>query len=476
MTSSKLTKATSSAAKTAATGAAALMLLAGGAAAQQKNVLFIVDSSNSMRGKIEGYAKSTYAESALITAVYRMPASTRMGLATYGHRFNYKLKECNNDMELLLPIGSLSGDSIEQDVKHLKPNGQTPIARTLMQATKWFRSFQGQDNTIVLITDGKETCGGNPCVVAKTLKEAGIATKIHVVGFSLKARERADVECIAVNGGGRYFDARNPDGLSIAFEWVRKELATPVSEVAETQPVEVVANASSVYFRDDFDGTELGSQWQVLNSDPDGYIVEGGRLTVVFPDSKKPTHMLKDTRNIFRLNKPIPKGNWTMTTRFEFKPQTHGEWLRIGLSKEENTSLLGTLAMGGHDYVTTHAQVRIDKTVNGKATSFGTNLTAFGDRNLSQRTEKFANAIKGYQLRMTKKGRNYIVSARLEPNDQQTDKSISKQWKVLQTLTSLKTPGDAFTLMFGNTHTHPSLPHNGEGLVDIDWVQIETNN
>ncbi len=165
-----------------------------------------------------------------------------------------------------------------------------------------------------------------------------------------------------------------------------------------------------------------------------------------------------------------------MTTRYEFKPQTHGEWLRAGLSKEDGTNLFASLATESIDYVTSNLQLRVDKTVKGKVTSFRNTITSAGDRDITVRTQKFDQIIKGYQLRLTRKGRKYIASARLEAANPEAKKEVDESWKVIASAASLRAPGDAFTLMFGNVHWHSSLPHDGEGIATVDWVEIVAQN
>ncbi len=73
--------------------------------------------------------------------------------------------------------------------------------------------------TVILVSDGKETCDLDPCEVGKALEAAGVDFTAHVVGFDIAtARDRQQLQCLAENTGGTYFNASNAAELSQALE------------------------------------------------------------------------------------------------------------------------------------------------------------------------------------------------------------------------------------------------------------------
>ena len=456
----------------AATAITALSLQAGAAQALQKNVLFVIDSSNSMWGQVDGTPKIDIAKQALIDLVKKMPTETKMGLVAYGHRFNHKLNDCG-DMELVSGIGSVNNETIKDSLADIKPNGQTPIANTLMEIGTWLQPNLEDDNTVVLVSDGLESCDGDPCAAAKSLNKAGIATSIHVVGFDLTNDQRSGIQCIAENGNGQYFDAKDNDGLVKAFERVREVVETKPIKVAEAK-VEPMMASDAVYFEDNFDGDALAPHWKIDKENDESYIVEDGKLTVLFGDAGNPTNTYKTAQNIFRLDQKIPKGDWTMTMRVLFSAQTHKEWLRMGLTKDEDNSLLTSLQMHTYNYNRTQIIARADKLVKGVNTEFATKLAEYSDDNVTARTDKISASTGSALLRLTKQGRNYISAVKLEAAEGSADKAPNTNWVELQKLTSLKLPGDAFSFLFGH-EASGYVPKNGEGLVEVDWIKIEKN-
>ena len=87
-----------------------------------------------------------------------------------------------------------------------------------------------EETTLVLVSDGKETCQGDPCALVKSLKGKGIKLKTHVIGFDVTDEEKQQLACIAEAGGGKYFTAKSADQLKLALGEVKREV------VEKTEP------------------------------------------------------------------------------------------------------------------------------------------------------------------------------------------------------------------------------------------------
>jgi hypothetical protein len=188
-----------------------------------RNVMLIVDASGSMKKAVDGEPRMTAAKRVLAETLATMPPEVRLGLLAYGHR---KAKDCK-DMELVSPIGAEDAGTIAGRIQELTPKGETPIAASLEMAAKSFLAFKGQENAIILVTDGIEECKGDPCAAASAIKAAGLDLKVNVVGFTLKPEQRKLIECVATETGGTYYDAKNAAALTTALATVAKAAAKP---------------------------------------------------------------------------------------------------------------------------------------------------------------------------------------------------------------------------------------------------------
>jgi Ca-activated chloride channel family protein len=219
------------------------LLLPGWAAAGPANVELIIDASGSMAARMEGRSKMDIAKEVLAGLLADLPADAQVAVRAYGHR---RKNDCN-DIELLAPLGPRGSIPVEGRVNALKPVGMTPIAGSLEAAGKDFTGREGQRNVIILVSDGQETCKGDPCAVARNLRQAGVQVEVNVIGFDVKADERKQLECIAEGGGGRYYNAANAKEFQVAAAEVKQQ-------VAAAPPASPAGGGA---FRDDFEGSKL---------------------------------------------------------------------------------------------------------------------------------------------------------------------------------------------------------------------------
>jgi Ca-activated chloride channel homolog len=195
-----------------------LNALTGALSAQTSGVLFIFDASGSMWGKIGATAKIQIAKETMGRLSDKISASSRVGLIAYGHR---SASDCN-DIETLVPMGPFDKTKFNNTIKALNPKGKTPIALSINQALALIRGVSNPV-TIILVSDGLETCEGNACEIVKNARASGIKITMHVVGFGIAEKDLAPLECIAQAGGGQYFPANNAGELAAALEQTVKE-------------------------------------------------------------------------------------------------------------------------------------------------------------------------------------------------------------------------------------------------------------
>ncbi|MFC2951454.1 VWA domain-containing protein [Marinicaulis aureus] len=175
--------------------------------------ILVLDASGSMWGQIEGEAKITIAKRVLGDLLNDLPVERRLGLITYGHR---RTGDCT-DIEELAAIGADRG-AISSAVQKLNPKGKTPMADSIKLAADKLKYTENKA-TVILVSDGIETCAPDPCGVAAALEAAGADFTVHVVGFDVtEENAQAQLRCIADNTGGQFVSASNAGELTQALE------------------------------------------------------------------------------------------------------------------------------------------------------------------------------------------------------------------------------------------------------------------
>ena len=181
-------------------------------AAQGRSII-VLDGSGSMWGQIDGRTKLEIAREALAEVLIGMPPETEMGLMAYGHRTE---GDCA-DIELIVPPAAGTGATISDAAAALNFVGKTPLSDAVRQAALALRSSE-EKATVILITDGIETCNADPCALGTELESTGVDFTAHVVGFGLTAEQGASVACLAENTGGVYIEASNASTLKDALQ------------------------------------------------------------------------------------------------------------------------------------------------------------------------------------------------------------------------------------------------------------------
>jgi len=189
-----------------------------------KYVEILLDASGSMQAKIGTETKIAIAKKVLAELVDGMKGREDLliGVRVYGHQFDKSAKNCQ-DTKLELQFGPPDPAKVRDLITRIKAQGQTPIAYSLTQAGRDFQEKTGIQKIIILITDGLESCEGDPCAAARALAAAGVDVKMHVVGFDLKSGELEKLKCLVSPSGGLLLGAKDAGELKSAMDQVVKK-------------------------------------------------------------------------------------------------------------------------------------------------------------------------------------------------------------------------------------------------------------
>ncbi|WP_344263076.1 vWA domain-containing protein [Streptomyces sodiiphilus] len=186
------------------------------------SLIMVLDASGSMaEDDGTGRTRMAAAQEALGTAVDALPEGYPTGLRLFGSDSS----DCT-DTRLAQPVEPVDREALKDALGEAGPTGNTPTARALREAAKDLPAVPhgaiGRQ-TILLISDGESNCGTTPpCEVAAELVGDGVELRIDTVGFQIGEEGRAELECIAEAGHGRYYDA--PDGEALGRELERAAL------------------------------------------------------------------------------------------------------------------------------------------------------------------------------------------------------------------------------------------------------------
>ncbi|GAB6095496.1 hypothetical protein JCM14469_17480 [Desulfatiferula olefinivorans] len=227
----------------------------------ETNTLLVLDASGSMRGRIDDTVKMDMAKDVLCDYIETLPADMNVGLVAYGHRHRDDCK----DVEYLVPLGKNNHDLLVRTIRNLKPMGKTPITLSLEKAAAILDKKPNDSNSIILVSDGKESCDADPCALITAYMAQGKPFISHVIGFDVDARARKELECIAAAGKGTYQPVDDLGAFRTAFQNVKKTV--PPAPTAAKAPTRLKSGALSLQKNSFTSGERI---W-VHFSTPDAY-------------------------------------------------------------------------------------------------------------------------------------------------------------------------------------------------------------
>lgn len=195
---------------------------------QLTRILFILDGSQSMLAKWESGTKMVVATDILSNMVDSLGKikHVEIALRVYGHQKPVPPQDCN-DTKLEVPFSKHNTQKIKDKLFSIRPKGTTPIAHSLEQCINDFPECGNCRNIIILITDGIESCDGDPCAVSLRLQSKGIILKPFIIGIGLDEQFQETFDCV-----GRYYNASNKE----RFEEI---LDVVISQALNTTSVQV---------------------------------------------------------------------------------------------------------------------------------------------------------------------------------------------------------------------------------------------
>jgi Mg-chelatase subunit ChlD len=217
----------------AATGTLAVNAV-GDRLALPPRVELILDASGSMKRKVAGVAMMDIARDVLTEVVARLPDDAQVALRLYGHRIADGKPRACEDSQLVIPFGTLDRARLTAKIKATKALGTTPIAYALTAAGKDLAAAKGPA-MLILVTDGKEECGGDPAAAAAALRAQGLDVTLNIVGFGLTtADDKAAMTAVASAARGVFYPAADARALASAID---QALAVPFSVLDATGAV-----------------------------------------------------------------------------------------------------------------------------------------------------------------------------------------------------------------------------------------------
>lgn len=190
------------------------------------NVALLLDASGSMKSNVPGGNKMQLAKSSLSNFAQNLPEKTNVSLTVLGHKGTGSDKDkklsCGS-VETVYPLNSYDKNKFSSALNKFNASGWTPLASAIQKAEKQLlaASDEHTKNFIYVVSDGIETCSGNPVQAAKDAKASNMNIQINIIGFDVDNEADRQLKEVAKAGGGEYTSVRTKQQLldEVAKNW-----------------------------------------------------------------------------------------------------------------------------------------------------------------------------------------------------------------------------------------------------------------
>jgi Ca-activated chloride channel family protein len=227
-----------------------------------------------MKDKIDGKTKFDMARDILSKAtdsISKIAGKIEIGIRVFGHQSPRPEHNCT-DSKLEVPFGRNNSKAISEKLASLVPQGWTPLAYSLQQAASDFPPDLNALNAIILISDGLESCNGDPCAMAKLFEEKRISLKPYIVGLGVNEEDADRYSCI-----GKYYDAKDEKGLKNALSIIITQVMGNTTVQVNLLDSSLQPNETDVpiTFSDFYSGEVLNKYVHALNAGmPDTFYLD----------------------------------------------------------------------------------------------------------------------------------------------------------------------------------------------------------
>ena len=206
---------------------------------RKMNVVVLLDASGSMKGEITGESKMKLAKAAIDRFVQQIPKDANVSLVTYGHvgssNESDKGKSCAA-VEAVYPLTSYEATNFTNALNSFEAKGWTPLAGAINKAGEILQAYSSDDyvNLVYMVSDGVETCDGDPVAAAKELQSQSIKAKVNIIGFDVDNEGQQQLKQVAESGGGEYITVEDASELEVQ---ITKKWKPSIGQLVWTQGV-----------------------------------------------------------------------------------------------------------------------------------------------------------------------------------------------------------------------------------------------
>lgn len=211
----------------------------GESSSSKTKMVLVFDASGSMAGAVGGGTKMEVAKKATKSFLDEAAKDTdlEVSIVVYGHKGDNtegaKAASCAG-IEEVYAMGPVNASRAKAAIDSFSATGWTPIADSLKKAEAILKQSSGDSNIVLLVSDGEESCGGDPVETVKALRTGSAQVITSVIGFDVAGETEAELRAIAEAGSGDYFSVKSALDFEEALKKHKESLARVDFKIGRT--------------------------------------------------------------------------------------------------------------------------------------------------------------------------------------------------------------------------------------------------
>lgn len=186
--------------------------------------LILLDASSSMLLDVNGQQKMKVAKDAVLSFGKTIGTNSDVSLYVYGHAGSQEDKDMQvscTTIDEIYPAQAYKEKAFFEAVQGVEAKGWTPLAEAIKTAREDSAGYEG-DITLYIVSDGMETCDGNPIAEAQAFADEKEGRHVNIIGFNVDKESENQLKDVAAAGNGEYISADNADDLqsSMKYKWL----------------------------------------------------------------------------------------------------------------------------------------------------------------------------------------------------------------------------------------------------------------
>ncbi|WP_168412919.1 vWA domain-containing protein [Bacillus salacetis] len=220
---------------------------------EKVNVAILLDASGSMAGEVSGGQKMKLAKQAIQNYAQDLPDGSNIMLRVYGHKGTGsdadKEMSCKSN-EVVYDLGAYDETGFSKSLEQFDPAGWTPLAGAIEAAKTDLEDQKGENikNVIYVVSDGVETCDGDPVSAAKSLNESDIQAEVNIIGFDVDNEGQVKLKEVAEAGGGQYKSVYSESELNSYLKEEYRRLYWEWLAWGNDRYFDILGQSNDIYF------------------------------------------------------------------------------------------------------------------------------------------------------------------------------------------------------------------------------------